>query len=144
MRTQEIAFVLLLLIALASCIREGSTADAGLDGGPPDGGPLVESPSRYQECVLGTSCPGAEEVCFAIRGNGTETAWCTIRCATEADCAGGALCLGASGTVDDGPRCHEACTVDADCNAPGFGCYRVGIMSTRGMFDAYLCYPNAR
>jgi len=115
-----------------------------LNGGPPDGGPLVESPSRYQECVLGTSCPGPEEVCFAIRANGTETAWCTVRCETSADCPGGALCLTASGTVDPGLRCHEGCSVDADCNAPGFGCYRVGIMSSRGMYEADLCYPNAR
>jgi len=144
MRSHHAGFALLLVVALASCIRESSSVDAGLDLGPPDGGPLVESPSRYQECVLGTSCPGPEEVCFAIRANGTETAWCTVRCETSADCPGGALCLTASGTVDPGLRCHEGCSVDADCNAPGFGCYRVGIMSSRGMYEADLCYPNAR
>ena len=131
----------LALLVLVGCPRRGEVSDAARsDAGPVDAR-LRTPESLYLECDRAIGCSGVDEVCFPIRRNGVETAWCSYVCGEAADCPGG-LCLVASGTVDDRPRCHQECVTDADCSTAGFGCEHVGIMTTRGSYEADLCYPQ--
>lgn len=137
----RLALALALLVPLAGCRRAVQRVDAGPVDRGPDAGPLRDPEGLYLECDLAVGCSGAGQVCFPIRGVDRETAWCSFRCSDASDCPFG-ICVSDSGTVDDGPRCHELCTTDHDCTDPGFGCFRAGLMTSRGNFDVDACFPR--
>ncbi len=123
-------------MSVAGCRR----ALPELDGGPPDSGADAGPGRMYLECNLADGCPGAE-VCFPIGGASRQALWCSIRCSDDADCPSG-ICVRDSGTIDDGPRCHQTCETDADCSDPTFGCHRATITSSRGSWEGTLCFPE--
>ena len=81
----------------------------------------------YDTCFADTDC-AAGEVCLCDGSSGGGNTCVPSNCRVDADCAGGRACSPTFGMCGHYSgfvafRCHtatDACTVDADCAAPGY------------------------
>ena len=101
-RLAGIVLILVLVLLVVGPFACG-VDDVGPQGHMVGGRCAVDN-DCVKRCVTGTSFPGG---------------YCTVSCATDNDCPGGATCAAVSGIT--GGICLATCRVPADCNGYGAG-----------------------
>jgi hypothetical protein len=112
---------------------------AGTDGGGSAG---TDAPrdltGLYAECTGGGCASGQE--CLPMTGPTRETGLCTVFCAHDAECPGGA-CVRSMSSSDPRYRCVSTCEADTDC-AAGFACFGIFVVTIDGAMTDDLCAPE--
>jgi hypothetical protein len=88
-------------------------------------------------CDDDSACSGGECATTNLLGTSYPGNYCTARCYEDRQCGRGGVCLWPNGSINAG-HCLQQCESHADCNRPGYRCWKFGD-GTR-VFEA--CYPG--